>query len=105
MRDHYEQHAELKESVLIQAIDDPGFRQTVLEAMDPDEAYAPTEPAQMYNDYIRSLKKQWAERMLRQIQQRLDQLDFSEDRDEFERLERQRRELASLKDSLSQRSR
>jgi DNA primase len=105
MRDHYQQHDALKESVLIQAINDPGFRQTVLEAMDPDEAYAPTEPAQMYNDYIRSLKKQWAERMLRQIQQRLDQLDFSEDRDEFERLERQRRELASLKDSLSQRSR
>lgn len=101
LHEHYQRHDGLQESLLIQSVDDPGFRQTVLNAIDPGDAYAPTRPGQMYNDYIRSLKKQWAERMLRQIQQQLDQLDMIEDREEYERLERQRSELASLKDDLS----
>jgi DNA primase len=83
--EHYREHEELKAALLVEQIDRPPLRQTLLEALDT-ESDEETDDLTYYEDCIRSIQRNYAERGLRHIEDLMDGLDPRQDRDEFEQL-------------------
>ena len=94
--EHYQDHEELKAALLVEQIDQPRLRQTVLDALDT-EADEETDDLTFYKDCIRSIQRNYAERGLRLIEDRMEALNFQQDRDKLEKLNSQWRKFRDLK--------
>lgn len=99
MHQHYLQYDEINAPVLLEAMEHPAFRQTVARAMS-DPSYERDTAQRFYQDCIRSLKRDWATRSLRELAGQLDKIDFFNQRAQFEELTRQQEQLARFKASL-----
>jgi DNA primase len=101
---HFETHDAINAALLLEKIDDPGFRNTVANALEPDGEYDPEDAGQWYRDCVRTLQRRWATRMVEQLQSELERLDFVEQRDRFEELHRQKQEIVEFRASLDNNS-
>ena len=99
MHEHCQRHDELNAPVLLEQLDHAAFRRTVAKAL-ADDSYDPDKALRFYQDCIRTLKKNWATRTLDELTRQLDEVDFHNERNEFEKLNRQKEEIAQFKASL-----
>ncbi len=99
MHQHCQHHPELNAPVLLEKIDHPAFRRSVAQAL-ADDSYNPDNALRFYQDCIRSLKKEWANRTLDELTRQLDGVDFYKERNKFEELTRQKQQIAQFKASL-----
>lgn len=99
MHSHYKENQALSVPVLLEKIEHPSFGRTVARAL-ADEGYTPEVAKRFYQDCIRSLKKDWATRSLRDLTRALEQVDFYQQREQFEELNRQKEQIERFKASL-----
>lgn len=102
LHEHYRKHDALDPALLLEEIEDPRFRQTILDALEPGEPIGEDEREQnaVYRDCIRALKRRWVERTLTYLEQRFERIDFERDTEEKERLREQWRQVSRVKASL-----
>ncbi|MFB6352239.1 MAG: hypothetical protein ABEN55_03290, partial [Bradymonadaceae bacterium] len=82
---HYRDHDEIKTGLFLEQLDDEKMKETVLEAADApldEEADA----IGYYQDCVRAIQLKYAERGIQTIEDRMNDLDFVDDRDEIETL-------------------
>ncbi len=102
-RDHYGEHGEIDGSLLVEAVEQVPLREMVSQALaEPDrgELYPPEQSLRWYRDCVLTLKKSWAQRMADYLQQELADVDFSNDRERFEQLTCQLKEVEQFKQAL-----
>lgn len=101
-RDHYSKHGAIDGSLLLEAIDRPALRETVSRALaEPErEAYPSDQSLRWYRDCVMMLKRRWAEQMDEMLQRKLDDVDFSDERDRYEQLTRRLDEIRQFKQAL-----
>jgi DNA primase len=80
-------------AVLLEHIDEPAFARVVRDALVADELYTEEKARQWYEDCVRSLKRNWANRTLRNILRELETTDFLEERERFEVLNEKKIEV------------
>ena len=102
-RDHYDEHGTIDGSLLLESIDRPPLRETVSRALadsERDELYPPDQRLRWYRDCVWTLKRRWAQRMAEYLENELEQVDFSNDRQRFETLTRQLDEVRQFQQAL-----
>ena len=105
--DHFEERGELRNDVLLEQVDSQAFRRTVDRAM-LDEETAPDDPdkrVRFYKDCVRTLKRKWAQRTKRELTRKLDELDFHKQREAYEELVEQRKEIEHFENKLDRQTR
>lgn len=90
----------LDSAVLLQHIEHPSFRKTVEEAMVAQGVYTEERAARFYEDCIRTLKRTWAERTLKDILAELDHVDFVTQRDAYKALLERKSRVERFRQSL-----
>lgn len=102
-RDHYDEHGAINGSLLLESIASAPLREIVSRALaEPDRGglYPPDQSLRWYRDCVWTLKRRWAQRMDSVLQQELEQIDFGDNRDRFEQLQRQLDEIRQFKTAL-----
>ncbi len=88
-------------AAMLDRLEPPAFRATVEEAMlGADELYQPDKARHYYEDCIRSMQRQWAERALREIEQDLEHVDFATERERWQELVEQQKEIQAFRRRL-----
>ncbi len=98
----HEAHGDDFESAsLLQKIDNRAFRNTVADAlMDREQLSEATRTDDEYHNLVRSLKIRWSTRTIEELTSELDRLDFASQRDEYERVYRQLKQIEDFKAGL-----
>lgn len=78
--------SQLNTAAMLQRVEHPAFRKTVEAASVADGLYAPDRAERFYEDCIRTLKKTWAERTLKDILAEIDRTDFMQQRERYREL-------------------
>ena len=102
LHDHYRDQGAIEPPLLLERIDEPRFRQTVLEALDPEEPIGidAREQSAVYRDCIESLKRKWVDRTLTYLERRFERIDFQQDTEARKRLNEQWKQVRQVKASL-----
>jgi DNA primase len=88
-------------AAMLDRLDPPAFRATVEEALlAADNLYQADRARPYYEDCIRSLQRQWADRALRDIEQQLEQVDYASQRDRWAELIEQQKEIQAFRRRL-----
>jgi lipoate synthase len=102
LHDAASQHAEtrgLEPARLLESIQNQGFRQTVERALFERE-YTDERARQWFDDCVRTLKRNWADRTLLVILHDLEGTDFERQRNEYEVLIEKQKQVIQFKQSL-----
>jgi len=94
---HVERHDAIKLDLLLEQIDGARMRETVVEAVDETIDADESQQLGFYRDCLRTIQQKYAERGIRRIERRMDDLNFREDREEFEKLNGKLRKFQQLK--------
>lgn len=89
----------LEPARLLESIEHQGFRQTVERALFEQE-YSEDRARQWFDDCVRSLKRNWADRTLLGILRDLESTDFEAERSEYEVLIEKQKQVIQFKQSL-----
>lgn len=87
------EHGRFDAAVVLEQIDEPAFARVVRDALLDEELYSEEKARQWYGDCVRSLKRDWANRALREILRELERTDFVEERDRYEALNEEKLEV------------
>jgi DNA primase len=100
--DQFEEQGEsFDSSTLLAAIDNRAFRNTVADALiDRDRLSQSKRVDREYHQLVRSLKIKWSTRTIDELNNQLDGLDFGSQRDEYEHVYRQIKEIEDFKAAL-----
>lgn len=86
---------------IVSRLEPPAFRATVEQALlDSENLYKPDRARAYYEDCIRSLQRQWSERALRQIEHDLERVDYATERDRWQELVEQQKEIQAFRRRL-----
>ena len=96
MREHHAERGELATAVFLEQIDDTRLHETVVDALDETTA-EDVDDLDFYYDCVRTIKRKYAERGLSDIEDRMDQLNFDQDREKLEELNNQWQKFVQLK--------
>ncbi len=102
-REHYAAHQEINGSLFLESIEEAPLREMVSQALaegSRGELYPSEQGLRWYRDCVWTLKRQWAQRMADHLQQELERVDFSADRQKFVSLSRQLEEVRQFKRAL-----
>ncbi len=98
--DYVEANERFDGAVLLEQIRHVGFREAVQRAMFADDLYPDDRAKQFYEDCVRKLKLQWADRTLKQITRALETVDFRRERNTWEELTRKKQQVEQFKVSM-----
>ena len=99
MARHVAETEGLEPARLLESIEHQGFRQTVERALFEQE-YSDDRARQWFDDCVRSLKRNWADRTLLGILRDLESTDFEAERGEYEVLIEKQKQVIQFKQSL-----
>jgi len=97
LHDHYGTHGDVQLDLLLEQIDAPRMRATVVDAVEDDIEADESRQLGFYRDCLRTIQRQYAERGIREIERQMDDLNFLEDREELEQLNGELRKFQQLK--------
>ena len=95
------ENGQLDVPVLLEQLEHAGFRQNVERALLADELYAPDRAGQWYEDCVRTLKRSWADRTLKNILRDLSVVDFGRQRAQWEVLNERKKQVEQFKRSIT----
>ncbi len=102
-RHRYEAQGRLDGSMWLESIDDPSLRDLATQALaeaQRDELYPDDQSLRWYQDCVWTLKRRWAQQMADHLEQQLERIDFSSERERFESLTRQLHEVRQFQQAL-----
>lgn len=102
-REHYAEQEAITGSLFLESIDHPALHEMVSQALAEGadgELYPADQGLRWYRDCVRTLKRQWSQRMADHLQSELERVDFSTDRQRFESLNRQLNEIRQFQRAL-----
>ncbi|MGM0555754.1 MAG: DNA primase [Myxococcota bacterium] len=101
--EHLEERDELNTAVLLEQVESPAFRNTVEDAMFDRRQRLPKEDekhVRFFRECVRTLKRAWAKRTVEELTRQLEGLDFREDKEAFQELHAQKKQIEQFKASL-----
>ena len=98
--DYHAAHGQLDVPVLLEQLGHAGFREEVRRALLAEDLYVPERAGQFYEDCVRTLKKGWADRTLKEILRDLSRVDFGRQREQWEVLHERKRQVEQFKRSV-----
>lgn len=88
---------QLNTPALLQRINHPAFRKTIEQALLAEGLYAPDRARRFYEDCVRTLKRDWAERTMKEILAELERTDFVRQREQYRALLERKSEVERFK--------
>ena len=105
--EHLDERGDIHTAVLLEQIDSPAFRNTVEDAMFDRRQRLPEEGekhVRFFRECVRTLKRAWAQRTLEELTRQLEGLDFRQDKEAFQELHAQKKQIEQFKASLDMQS-
>ncbi len=102
-REHFDEHGEIDGSLLLESLDEPPLRDVISRALaeaERGELYPRDQSLRWYRDCVWTLKRRWAQQMADYLQHELEQTDFDDDRERFERLTEELFEVRQFQKAL-----
>lgn len=89
--DQIQEDGKISHASMLQYVENQAFKRTVEQAlMAPEELYTAERTQRFYDDCVRTIKKQWAERTLKELNRELAQTDFMTEREKYQQLSEQK---------------
>ncbi len=93
---HYREKGEVQTALFLEQIDHPAVRETVVELMD-DPTRDGSNDLRFYHDCLQRIQHKYAERGIRHVESRMDEVSLEDDREQFEQLHAQWEKFRDLK--------